>query len=385
MPCHNNSYNLANVLAAYDRQDVSEPFELVAVDDASTDDTLTVLSGYRPKRFSLRILVQEKNTGPGGARNRAIPSVESPLILFVGDDILPERDLLRKHLQIHRIYSEPNYAVLGHVSWPEKMLVNTVMRHIDGIGAQQFSYNYFQDGTEYDFRHFYTANLSVKTEFLNVEELWFDPDFTYAAYEDIELAYRLQKKGLRILYSSAPIGWHYHYHTVWTFSNRQYRAGRMASVFESKHSGVIGRLPRLMKRYRNVLGMSGRMFSKLFPRSKGIASFLESATLRLGSFYEWTPNPLLDEFYLGLFSYYWTKGLIEGSFADSDRSAPLVDTLAFRRLIPLLIGFIHKARGRTISLPHGFDDSLLRHMMEIERPRLRFMKMASNLIGNGER
>ena len=382
MPCHNNGHNLSNILAAYDHQDIDEPFELIAVDDASTDDTLEVLSRYKPKNFSLRFFTQEKNAGPGGARNRAIPMVESPLILFVGDDILPNRDFLRRHLQIHRIYSEPNYAVLGHVSWPEDMLVNTVMKHIDGIGAQQFSYHYFQDGTEYDFRHFYTANLSIKTDFLKLEELWFDQDFTYAAFEDIELAYRLQQKGLRILYSSAPVGRHYHYHTVWTFSVRQYQAGKMANIVESKHSGIIGRLPRLVNRYKNILSLTGKVFSKLFTNSEGCAEVFENAALRLASFYEWNPNPLLDELYLGLFYYFWTKGLIEGYFTDGDRSDSLVDSLAVRRLSPLLIGFIQRARDRTIPLPDGIDDNLLWQLLEISKPK--FLKLAGKLIGISE-
>lgn len=39
MPCYNREYDLRRVLEAYDQQDTGIPFELIAVDDASTDDT----------------------------------------------------------------------------------------------------------------------------------------------------------------------------------------------------------------------------------------------------------------------------------------------------------------------------------------------------------
>jgi cellulose synthase/poly-beta-1,6-N-acetylglucosamine synthase-like glycosyltransferase len=39
MPCYNRARDLQRVLEAYDRQETDAPFEILAVDDASTDDT----------------------------------------------------------------------------------------------------------------------------------------------------------------------------------------------------------------------------------------------------------------------------------------------------------------------------------------------------------
>jgi GT2 family glycosyltransferase len=75
------------------------------------------------------------------------------------------------------------------------------MKHIDGIGAQQFSYYYMRSGREYDFRHFYTCNISVKTSFFKaLPSRWFDPDFYLYGYEDVEVGYRLAQNGMRIVY-----------------------------------------------------------------------------------------------------------------------------------------------------------------------------------------
>ena len=67
------------------------------------------------------------------------------------------------------------------------------MRHVDGPGAQQFSYHYMVDGAEYDFRHFYTSNVSLRRDLLDREPEGFSTEFPAAAFEDAELAYRLSR------------------------------------------------------------------------------------------------------------------------------------------------------------------------------------------------
>ena len=66
-------------------------FELIAVDDKSTDNSLEVLHAMRDER--LRIVPLEKNLGPAGAAQRAIDLAQGEYILRVdADDInLPDR------------------------------------------------------------------------------------------------------------------------------------------------------------------------------------------------------------------------------------------------------------------------------------------------------
>jgi len=332
IPCHNRAYDLVRMLRAYDSQIVDEPFELIAIDDASDDETYELLTSYRPEHYLLRVEHLEKNLGPATARNRGILLSDAPLILFAGDDIVPHPHLIRGHLAAHRYYPEKEIAILGRVLWPEDLPVNTLMVHIDGIGAQQFSYHYFQDGREYDYRHLYTANVSLKKEILLSQEKLFDTDFEYAAFEDVELSYRLVRKGLRIIYSSHLMGYHYHYHNIWTFSERMYRVGLMARLMIQKHP----------KTRRRILGRKWplriarwKLMEPFHHYSLERAQRLETQLLHLSSSYEWRHHPFLDELYLKFLTYFFFKGLIYGMFGETHFARKVNDLCADEFLAPL--------------------------------------------------
>ena len=312
MPCYNQAYHLRRVLQAYENQSTAEPFELIAVNDASPDETKTILANFRTDRFQFRFFNQEKNQGPAAARNMGIQNAQSPLIVFVGDDILPEKTFIQEHLEAHRRRPETEAAILGHVTWPADMPINSLMKHIDGMGAEQFSYFYFKDQTEYDYRHLYTANISLKKELLLRVDRWFDTEFPFAAYEDVELSYRLAQKGMRIYYDARPIGYHYHYHHIWSFSERQYRAGLMAIVLGKKHpvlrKTVLGKnwLPHL-----SFLGVK----SIFRPASASQAGNIEKTMMLLASEFEWAPDQVSDWLYLQLLQYFYYKGIVAGAFS----------------------------------------------------------------------
>jgi glycosyltransferase involved in cell wall biosynthesis len=352
MPCHNRAHDLLRVLQEYNEQEVEEPFEMIAVDDASSDTTYEVLNSFQPLNYSLRVVKLDKNSGPAAARNQGIQLAQAPLILFVGDDILPERNLIRGHLTAHRLYRETNIAILGRITWPQDLPVNTLMTHIDGIGAQQFSYYYLQDGQEYDFRHFYTANISIKKAFLCSLEQWFDTNFPYAAFEDVELAYRLSKHGLHIRYLSLLNGYHYHYHTIWSFSERQRKAGLASCTLTSKHPTLYF-YPAFSKQYLRVIRLLKYIRRPLLPSAT--ITWIEEATCRLASFYEWYPNPLLDQLYRGVLDYFYYDGVIQGIFKNIELQKRLRSIHVVEALISVVKEFINQAKSQGIHLPEGYN------------------------------
>jgi glycosyltransferase involved in cell wall biosynthesis len=374
MPCHNRAHDLLRTLQGYDRQRGDDRFEIVAVDDGSTDATYEILRSYAAQRFDLRVERLERSGGPAGARNRGLELARGPLVLFVGDDVLPDPQMVAGHVAAHAAAPEESIAVLGRVAWPADLPVNTLMAHIDGVGAQQFSYHYLRDGEEYDYRHLYTANVSLKTEFVRAEETRFDTEFPYAAMEDVELGYRLARRGLRIRFAASPAGYHYHYHTIWTFAVRQYRAGLMATALVGKHPELLHDLRVAKTRLLRGLAWLHRVDPAW--RHRVEAEWLEEQALTLASTYEWSPNLLLDDLYLGVLDYFWQKGLIDGVFADAATATAVRNAYAAAVLAPLLRGFIERATPLDITLPWPHAAQRAAELLAIE-PRL----LRSQLFG----
>ena len=362
MPCYERAHDLARVLRAYDEQIGDVAFEIIAVDDASRDATGAVLAGYRPRRFALRCERVAVNSGPATARNRGLQLAQAPIVLFVGDDIVPAPDLVAGHVRAHQAHPEPGAAILGRVAWPEDLPRTTLMEHIDGVGAQQFSYHYLADDTEYDFRHFYTANVSLKTGLVRDAGAAFDTSFPHAAMEDAEFAYRLAARGLRIRYVAGLLGHHYHFHTIWSFAERQRLAGQMAAHFASKHPEVASSLRVTQTRLLSALPMLVALERLLRPGLDAAA--LEHHALTLASTYEWTPHALLDELYLGVLDYFWQKGIIAGVFGA--RAARVTDAYAAVALAPLLRRFLERAPGLGVPLPFAHPGRLHAQLLRSE-------------------
>jgi len=235
VPTHERRETLARVLRAWSDQTPGElQFEVVIVDDGSKDGTAEWLATARFDRFALRTAGQE-NRGPAAARNRALELASGDLVLFSGDDIEPAPSLLAEHLAAHREAGDRRVAIVGRIDWPEQLGTTATMRHITGRGAQQFSFHYMNDGAEYDFRHFYTSNVSVSRWLLAQEPAGFSTAFPHAAFEDAELAFRLVRHGMRIRYRSAAQAWHWHRYGARGFFERQLRCGEMAQRLARMH------------------------------------------------------------------------------------------------------------------------------------------------------
>ncbi len=356
MPCYNRSCDLRRVLEAYDTQDSEIPFELIAVDDASTDETFDILNSYTPSRYTLRAIRQPTNLGPAAARNCGIALASAPLILFVGDDILPSPSFVRGHVEAHSRFPQQGVAILGHVRWADDLPQNTLMKHVDGVGAQQFSYYYLQSGMEYDYRHFYTANISLKRDLLHVESTWFDTSFPHAAFEDVEFAYRLVKHGLRIVYQAHLTAQHYHYHTVRSFARRQYRSGLMAWRLICKHPRTARDVLRIRPLVLALLGHCRRAKATCQDPEEA-----EELALRLAGFYEWHPHALLDTLYMRVLDYFFYKGVLEGIFYSFNTSRIwhfMHVALTYSFLVTTMLWFIQESSKQFLPFPHDIANTI---------------------------
>jgi GT2 family glycosyltransferase len=231
IPTFERPDTLRRVLEALGRQSSPPDFEVVVVDDGSRDRTPELLRQTNPP-YSFRALRQD-NAGPAAARNRGVEEARGRYVLFLGDDTVPEADLLSVHAAAHEEPRSHPVAVLGYTTWPRDRRVSPFLHHINEYGLQ-FGYGLIQDPESVPFNFFYTSNISLPRVFLKTAGL-FDTTFPHAAWEDIEVAYRMMRMGLKILYRPAAVARHYHDITFASFPRRQEKAGEAAAIFYEKH------------------------------------------------------------------------------------------------------------------------------------------------------
>jgi GT2 family glycosyltransferase len=269
--------DLSVVIPTYDRIDVLEKvlqalagqetpgrsFEVIVVDDGSRDRTAETLRGLCPP-YPFRFYSQS-NTGPAGARNRGVEAASARLILFLGDDTVPEPGFLAEHLKAHQEEGDRKVAVLGYTGWPAARRVTPFLHHINEYGLQ-FGYELISDPESVPFNFFYTSNISLPASALREAGL-FDTTFPHAAWEDIELSYRLSRLGYVIVYRPRAVVRHHHEITFASFRRRQERSGEAATIFYRKHPELAGFLgvPEALSGAREA-GPATRIWARMCER-----------------------------------------------------------------------------------------------------------------------
>jgi glycosyltransferase involved in cell wall biosynthesis len=109
MPCYNYARYLGECLDSIFGQVDPPPFEIIAVDDASTDDTVAMLERVRDPR--LRVFCNERNLGHAGTINRALPLTRGAIVSRIDPDdryrpqfMATVVDRLRRYPEVGLVY-----------------------------------------------------------------------------------------------------------------------------------------------------------------------------------------------------------------------------------------------------------------------------------------
>jgi glycosyltransferase involved in cell wall biosynthesis len=175
-----------------------DEFEVVVIDDGSSDDTRSVVDSFRAA-LPIKYFYQ-KNAGLASAKNHGIYAAEGEILLFFDDDDVAAPTLLEEHLKTHRKYPKKNYAVLGYTEWVSGLDVTPLMKFVTEVGCFLFSYPSIKNGDILGYTRFWGGRSSCKRTFL-IGHGVFNPVFRFGC-EDIELGYRLSKHNLKVVYNA---------------------------------------------------------------------------------------------------------------------------------------------------------------------------------------
>jgi len=252
IPTLNRSRVLAQTIDRIENQTVSrELYELIVVDNASTDDTQAVLSEKKLVYNNVRTILQTK-PGAAATRNAGVRKASGELVLFIDNDILAERDLIEQHLKYHS--QHPDASIVGGVISPWNDKTDPFLRYLH----HRRIYNpYTITSGPMDFSYYHTGNVSTPRERL-LEVGCFNEDFSIYGMEDIELGYRLQKAGCRMVNGEHARAMHYYFPTYREFIQRceqaGYSLGKLIDLHPELKSRFVekGKWTRLLKQFHHL-------------------------------------------------------------------------------------------------------------------------------------
>jgi glycosyltransferase involved in cell wall biosynthesis len=198
-----------------------ERFEIVIVDDGSTDDTPQRLEALKSESPAWQFRFQ-KNGGRSQARNQGIAMARGEIIVFIDSDVVVVPTFLATHAAAHEAQKDRKVFVQG-------LCVNT--DRFDDPASTPIQ------ATDFSAAFFATNNVSVPKCFL-VEAGGFDENFTEYGWEDLELGLRLKQLGVAMVRTREAIG--FHWHPAFTIEDLpklkriEEERGRMAAYFYRK-------------------------------------------------------------------------------------------------------------------------------------------------------
>ena len=225
IPTYNRKLKLKQCLEALFEQDYPKhAFEIIVIDDGSTDGTRDMLEALAKLNSNLRYFIQ-RNNGPAAARNLGIKYCQSQIIGFTDNDCILQKDWVKKMVAAHEM--EPQAAAVGGVTEVNRQNIKARVSQFLSDGAIQTEI----DGkTETIF--FPTCNVTIKRQYLNEG---FNELFPLPAGEDLDFFWRIFKQGGIFIYKKDIKVFHDCHTNLTAFLKQAYMYGRGNYLVQRMH------------------------------------------------------------------------------------------------------------------------------------------------------
>ncbi|MEB3262884.1 MAG: glycosyltransferase family A protein [Synechococcus sp.] len=200
IPTYNRLPILRKCLRALEAQRLEPPvdgFEVVLVDDGSTDETVAWLHDNAAELPHVR-LIQQEHGGPAEGRNRGVDHARGDVIVFIDSDLVVLPDFLLCHARA----LERTWRSRGdRLCFTYGAVINTA--NFEDPTSEPHKLN------DHSWAYFATGNVAIDRDLLLRSGL-FDTSFRLYGWEDLELGERLRRLGVVLVRCPEAAGYHWH-------------------------------------------------------------------------------------------------------------------------------------------------------------------------------
>jgi glycosyltransferase involved in cell wall biosynthesis len=289
MPTKNNSIQNLNqtfplvsiVIATYNRASSLEKYslpslynltypnyEVIIVDDASTDETKNFLQTYQVKSENLFVLHNQQNSGAAFSRNRGAIQAKGEFVVLIDDDVSLFPDALEKLVEAYQ--TKPEIMVIWGCVWQHN---NSMQSSIEAPRKT------FGNGSFWSLRTkiFKSDRFDVNMKYFNTPQC-----------DEHEFARRLKRYGYQFMQLETAQAKHFH-----SFADNRKRrgiGGDLNYLYENLKTGSIleyywtlikgfwSALVFLITRHKKTINFN-RRYKQLFLTPEHIRSFIQEQKL----------------------------------------------------------------------------------------------------------
>ncbi|MDO8444966.1 MAG: glycosyltransferase [Deltaproteobacteria bacterium] len=193
VPIYNSQAYISKCLEALLAQTYKlESYEVIVVDDGSTDKTADIIKNY-PVKY-----IYQKNQGPATARNRGVKEAKGDIILFTDSDCVPLSNWIEEMV---RPFKSPDIAAVKGAYLTNQKEVIARLAQVEF----EERFEMLKKAESIDMVDTYSAGFR-KAIFLQMGG--FDKTFPVANNEDTDLSYRMSKHGFKMVFNPDAIVHH---------------------------------------------------------------------------------------------------------------------------------------------------------------------------------
>ena len=195
VPAHNAANDIAACLSAIRASSIPAAYELIVVDDASTDETRAIAAKY-----ANRVIAGESRArGPAFARNAGAAISRGAITVFVDADVVVHRDAISRLVDTFAATGAD--AVFG--SYDDKPSATGVVSQYRNL-----LHHFVHQKAAGDVKSFWAGCGAVKKSAFDAVGGFDAERFHHAEMEDVELGYRLVDNGYTIMLDPSIQGTH---------------------------------------------------------------------------------------------------------------------------------------------------------------------------------